>query len=396
MNRRLICQAIAFLALLGACSSGALAQTEGSKLRLKDYRPVENATRSRATVSTGSLTVVAAPGATIYLELIGSQRSDKRQGLIGQEIAFFIFNELRPGRYRVSAELSGHQEAEDQEVTVVPGKTQGVEFRLRPITYTPTIKTNVKTGTIGYVIGGVKIVRDIQNSTATLPNLPAGVYEIEISTTEVGYRPLKDRIEVGAGRTAFEKKLEHKVSEGILASSWTSLDGWDVPSGWSISSRILHVNGPGVGLPRNENFRYYTDFSLVSDVKLVNDMAVSLVLRAQDKQNYYLIQITGGKADEANVLRGFVVKDGASRRLQDSISVGGYAGKLTGEFFELTIECVKNKFTVSISDQNGERQTLGVLTDYDSHFPIGAAGIAARAQEQNDISRFIVTPLPAR
>ncbi len=77
---------------------------------------------------------------------------------------------------------------------------------------------------------------------------------------------------------------------------------------------------------------------------MINGVAASFVVHAVDKQNYYLIQITGPNADEPYVLRGFVVKKGVSQRLK-RISIGEYSTTLQpGKFFEVSITMVRTVF----------------------------------------------------
>jgi hypothetical protein len=117
------------------------------------------------------------------------------------------------------------------------------------------------------------------------------------------------------------------------------------------------------------------------------------VLRAQDKQNYYLIQVTGANAPKPYELQSFIIKNGVSQILQPPLSISGVAEKITGKTFEATIKFVDNKISISVSDSNtGDILPLGNLTDFNRTFSIGAPGMAARGQEQVEIARFIVTP----
>lgn len=411
MKKSLTPEAIVLLVLIIACCGLAFAQREGTG-RIKpapketkpaplrkprNPKPVAGAVVEKPTVSTGSLTIVAEPGATVYIESDGKQKSDNREGKIERGKTAYIANGLNPGRYRVLVELAGYEDAEGKDgerfVEVAPGMTKGVEFKLRPTHYDFTIKTNVGTGEVTYgAVGGDKTTVKAQDGSARLQNLRAGKYEVEISAS--GYITWKGVIDVGEGKTGINRNLERRRSTELMAASWTSLDSWEVPRGWSVQSQKLQVSGEGIALHRNVNFRNYADFKLVSDVKMLNNVAASFVLRAQDKQNYYLIQITGSRADEPFVLRGFVVKNGVTQRLQDSINIGAHTTILAGQFFELTINCAGNKFAVSIGDSNtGEQPVLGVLTDLDRHFSSGAPGIAARGQEHNEIGRFIIEPI---
>ena len=125
---------------------------------------------------------------------------------------------------------------------------------------------------------------------------------------------------------------------------------------------------------------------------MLNGIAASFAVRAVDGQNYYLIQITGAKADEAYVLRGFVVKNGVAQRFGSVIPIDAFTGTLKqNQFFSVSMEATDNKFKVSVTDsETGDVLPLGTLEDPNRNFKIGAAGIAIRDNEQNEIERFVV------
>jgi hypothetical protein len=175
---------------------------------------------------------------------------------------------------------------------------------------------------------------------------------------------------------------------------WTKegLQEWEMPAGWQDSRRTLLVKGAGVALPREKGFRFYRDFQLVSNAKMNNGMAVSFALRARDAQNYYLLQLTGAKADERHVVRLYIVKNGVARRIR-AVPFSSSAAKVmdSGQFFSVTIKVVGYEMAVEINDsETGGSHTLGVLTDPDQNFPVGAVGIAVRGEEENVIERFVV------
>jgi hypothetical protein len=372
------------------------------KLPRRKFKPVETAVVSKETASTGSLSVRAEAGAKITLELIDSQsEKDNLEGQVPSGKSLFIFNELKPGRYRVSVELEGYRDAEgkdEREVEIKRRQNEPLEFDLREVSYDVTIITNVTSGEFRYAAKGQQQVftRNFREGKIILP-LHAGTYEIEIRPTEFVYEPLKKEIEIGPGKVKYNAELIRRPSPGVLAANWTTRravdEVWDMPQGWSFNQGALVVNGKGIALPKDETYRSYADLEMVCDVKLNNGIAASFVLRAEDEKNYYLVQITGASADEPHVLRGYVVKDGAPRRLQSSISISGFASSTTGVPFELSIKFIGNKIGVSITDSTtGRLIPLGELTDFNSTFSIGAAGIAVRDNEQFEIGRFVIQP----
>lgn len=422
MNKALIPTILSTLVLAIILVASARAQEEGtggikpspaanpgprreSKGTAKTFRPVYSSMKAQPTITTGALSVVAAPGAVVYLEPVGGKqgKSDLKGNL--KEKRQFIFNALKPGDYIVSVELEGYEDPGhpkgEQKVTIVAGRTEPVDFNLRPITHKVTIKTNVKTGELKYAAPGEQPrVLYFSNGLAALPPLPKGKYQIEISTDEPGYPLLKDAIEVGPDKpTSFEANLKRRVSEAMLSPPWTraELKEWGAPAQWGVLQDKLLVKGKGMALPANENYRHYVDFEIVSDVQMMNDKGVAFILRAQDRQNYYLVQLTGGASEERYLLRGFVVKNNVPRPLGSPITISGYRESITGKSFELNIKVVGNKISVYLNDtQSGDNYPLAEsLVDYDRHFSSGAPGIAALDQEENHIGRFVVSPIKA-
>jgi hypothetical protein len=341
----------------------------------------------RVTPTTGTLAVAAEPNATILVEPVSG--GEGQEGTIPPDERIFIFNDLKPGRYRVAAELDGYQPAEKQ-VLVVSNKPSPVTLNLRPITYNVTINTNVASGEVRYVTKGEPPrFAQIQSGKAVLPNLRAGKYDLDIRPGEVGYQTLLASMTL-PGKTSFDVELKKLLSTKSLFPAWTSLDDWDAPAEWHVASRKLEVKGRGIAIPRDESYRYYADFQLISDVNMLNGVAASFVVHYVDTKNYYLIQLTGAKADETYVLRGFAVVNGVSQRL-GTIPIEGFAETMKpNQFFKVSIKMAGNNISVSIPDNQGEFLPLGVLTDPNKNFPIGAIGIAARDNEQNEIGRFIV------
>jgi hypothetical protein len=358
------------------------------------------------TPTTGTIVVSAEPKAVIVVESVRGGTGD--EGTVPADDRQFVFNNLAPGRYRVAAELDGYQPAEE-EVVVTAGKTAAVSLDLRPITFNVNLTTNVTTGEVRYAPvvarndpstgevkyerapGGETRIMQIQNGRAVLSNLRTGTYGLDIRADEVGYQTLLATVTL-PGKTDFDIKLNKLLSTKTFSATWTSLEGWEAPTSWTVATRKLSLTGPGIALPKDESYRYYSDFQLSSDAKMINGVAASFVVRAVDKQNYYLIQLTGAKSDEPYVLRGFIVRNGAPQRMGSPIPIDGFVQTLKpNQFFTVSIKGTDNSFNVSITDsQTGDVLPLGILTDPNRNFKVGAVGLAVRDTEQNEIGRFIV------
>lgn len=350
----------------------------------------------RVTPTTGSLSVAAEANATILVEPIKIRRAQAQQGIVPALERIFVFNDLKPGRYRVEGTLAEHHSVE-KEVVIAASKSQSVTLDFRPILYSVTINTNINTGELKYGAEGQALsnLAPVQNSSVRL-NLPAGKYVVEIVPSEFGYEPQRHTFSLTADQTILDVPLKRNfITMETLSPMWTNaeLQTWDMPDAWRPDSKKnLTVKGSGVALPRDEGYRYYKDFKLSSSAKMLNGVAVSFVLRARDSQNYYLLQVTGEKSDEPYTVRLFVVKNGVEQRIRAiPIPRGGAKAMGSGQFFTVSIKMIDYAITVEIEDtETGAPYPLGVLTDPARNFAVGAVGIAGHPNEENVIGRFVV------
>ncbi len=349
----------------------------------------------RVTPTTGSLSVAAESNATILVEPTNVRNGQGQQGIVPSGKRIFVFNDLKPGSYRMAGTLAGHHPVET-EVVIAANKSQSATLDFLPILYSVIINTNISAGELMYGTGQpLSNMVAIQNKRAQL-NLPAGKYFVEIIPAEFGYETLRNTFSLAGDQTVLNFPLKRIVlTTDTLSPTWTSaeLQAWEMPTGWQPDSKKnLSVKGPGVALPREESVRNYKDFKLSSSAKMLNGFAVSFALRARDLQNYYLLQLTGEKSDEPYMVRLFVVKNGLEQRIQAiPIPSSGRRAMGAGQFFEVSIKMIDYAITVEIEDsETGAPFPLGVLTDPAHNFAVGAVGIAGRTDEENVIGRFVV------
>lgn len=368
-------------------------------------RAVVKASKPVTTATTGALSVATTqPNVTIYVEGAGGEAF---KGDVGADERQFVFNRLKPGRYTVYAEGQGYTDSEEETVVVRANQTTPVTLRLDPITFNASfsIKDNegalVREGSIRYapaVLQGNEYVRkgktsyqEFTNGNVTLASLSPGLYIADITVKEAGYAPEKTTFTVKDNAT-FNVTLKRLETRTNFSASWGSLAAWEAPQGWRTESSKLVVNGQGVALPKDDAVRFYTNFELRSNIRMVNGVAASFVVRAMDARNYYLIQLTGASADEPYMLRGFVVKDGRVAQQLGSAPINSFASTLqTGKFFAVKMKMQDNQIRVWITDsQTGDLLTLGILKDPYNTYNIGAVGLAARDREQNEVADFTV------
>lgn len=359
------------------------------------------------TVTTGTLSVDAYPNAII--RVVPLKGGTALEGTVPKNERLFIFGSLKPGAYLVAATLDGYKPAE-QRIQIFANKHKGVTLNLQQVFYTVKINTNVASGEVRYApvistteagkaeklykaSGETRVVL-IENHSAVLPALPRGTYGVDIRSGEVGFETKLGTITVPDETDGEEVKLEVTLKNLRSTETFNALiaDQWDFPPKWRIASSLLSTNGKGLAIPHDPLFRYYTDFQLISDARMVNGVAVSFIARAAvDKEDYYLIRLTGPNAEEPYQLSGFIVKHGVPQRFQ-SISVNHLSVALKpNKFFKISIKMKANNIEVKLWDsQTGEYYPLGGFADSYANFGIGAVGIAASDKEQAQFGSFIV------
>jgi hypothetical protein len=340
------------------------------------------------TPTKGTLVIVAEPNAYCRLEYL------KPNGEVNEETPFtiprseqsIIINDLSPGRYRVTAE--GYRASNGlQEVKIEANKYAKVE--LQPITYNVTIRLNASSGKLYYAKSGeVEKSVDIQNNLANLSNLIGGDYTIKVDPDDAAFKQFNTTLRV-PGESVVSYTLDRLESRDFLGA--TASD-WSLPGGWYFSAGKIMVKSAGVALPSDATYRNYKDFQLSAQAKMVNGVAASFVVHAVDPQNYYLIQITGQNADEPYVLRGYIVRNGSAQRFGRTIPISQFSETLKqGKFFQVILAMTGNEIVVKVQDsETGDLLKLGILPDPSNSFRIGAVGIAARNNEQNEISQFSI------
>jgi hypothetical protein len=354
-------------------------------------RPYERTVRVPVLPKTGELLVVAESGASLRLQLLRNDKVVKEYQGDGYTISSgersILFKNLPPGQYRVVGDLNGYKPATSTPVTVKAGLPEKVELNLEQITYNISVRLNAGSGTLRYAKGG-EVARSVsfQNNLAVLSGLTGGDYTIKIIADDASYKQMNTTLTVSSNsQVSFD--LERLESRAFLGSSASD---WALPGGWSFSSGKLLVRGSGMGLPSDDSYRHYTNFQLSTDVRMINGIAVSFAVHVVDPQNYYLVQITGPKADEPYVLRGFIVKNGVAQRFGRTVPTSQFSETLKpGKFFQVVLTMADADITVKVHDsETGDLLKLGILPDPSRTFRIGAVGIAARENEQNEFSAF--------
>ncbi len=367
-------------------------------------------------VKTSNLTVSTQFNADVLIERLDAKgtpfkpvkATKKQSNEDSVETATVEFENLVPGNYKITSSLDGF-DTQEAEVLVPKEKTIGISLDLEPIKYQLAIETNVSDGEVRYAPAELKgkdlngklstketggyCIAPIKNGKALIQELRKGYYNIDIrpSPTAIEYQPVLTAVNVpNEAEESYNIPLEKKISTETFATAWTAND-WVLPGGWRLDKALKTSNAAGIALPRSDQYRYYTDFEMVSDVKSNDGDAISFVMRAVDAQNYYLIQIFGAKAAEPFVAKGYIVKDGKTEQIFSN-PIEHFATTIkAGKSFRVIIRGKDNKFEVSIEDSaTADVKPVGNIIDRDNNFRKGAVGIASLGNANFQVDSFTV------
>ena len=376
--------------------------------------PVKEIKVQTRVVKTSNLTVSTEDKAEVVLE---SKTDGKQTKKIVSDKGAVEFENLSPGKYQVSANLDGFY-SQETDVTIEPQKTVGISLDLEPVSYQLNIRTNITEGEVRYAparlegtnadgslktveTGGYCIV-PVKKGGAMIRELKKGYYNIDIRPSAVEYQPVLTAINVpteildeddpnSKEPQSYQINLEKKISTGTFASAWTTQD-WNLPAGWKIENREMKTGGlAGIAVPRNEQYLYYTNFEMISDVLLNNGKSIGFVFRMIDSQNYYVLQISGANAAEPFLATGYVVKNGKPELLFSNPTEHFSKTIKAKKPFRVVIKSEENTFKIFIEDSsNGERLNVGNMIDRDKTFRKGAVGVQGSAGANSDIGFFTV------
>jgi hypothetical protein len=374
-------------------------------------------------VRASSLSVVTTAGAKVEIKPL-AKTTKAPPPVVADRNGSAIFEDVKPGEYRVSASKDGFVTQEQDLVKIAPQRTHVLDLSLPPITYKLRIRTpNVTDGEVrfaqaeykgkdanGSIIAEefgnkcfVKIQKVGNGGVAEISDLRKGYYNLDIRPAALQYEPTLVGLNVpddteqdpsGEAKT-FEIEPVTKISTEVFGASWTK-DSWIVPAGWSLSNRLKVGNSPGVALPRDERYRYYTNFELISDVKLSDGGTAGFALRAADPLNYYLVQISGQNAPEPNFVKGFIVQNGEAKQFF-SVSAPFAATTSSKNGFRVLIKGDAKGFAMWIENsETGVRKPVTIISDPYNTFQKGAVGIASREKSNFEVMSFQVCPNECR
>ena len=356
------------------------------------YEPLEQ----KVTLQTGRVMVIRAEllskygrvsigpaieGAKIYVDdkLLdpSKYRIDTTSGLV-------IIDEVEPGERRIAYDHPDYviverkfkiSPASDYIWTFIP-KRAGVEL---------IVKTTP--GALVYVDDKFR-GRSSDEGILKVIDISPGRHEVRI--TSEGFEDIKQSIEFEFQKPVqLEKELVPVALSSELGEDFSNgLASWDAPASWQAKGGKVNVKGPGVGLIRSY---VYKDFKMAIDFRFVNGKGAAWVVRARDKQNYYLFQLTGPKSQTPNRFNSYVYKNGEPQLLGTMPVVEDLSRP--DDAYTITIEAkgplIKHYIQLKSEPLNGS-MPLGLLLD--SSFSYGAVGVGTKDGEEFILYTLFVLP----
>lgn len=198
-------------------------------------------------VKTSNLSVSTEPGAEVSLKsLLASEKPIKPVNANKNGIA--VFQDLKPGKYKIIAKKDGFDTQEQDEVVILPKTTHGLDMDLKPITYSLKIETNLTDGEVRYAqavykgldakgsiiadeIGNYCIVKVQKNGEAVVPDLKKGYYNLDIRPAALEYQSafvgvnVPDDTEQDDEKTSSDiKTFQIDLEKNQHANLWHGLD----------------------------------------------------------------------------------------------------------------------------------------------------------------------------
>ena len=400
-----------------ATNSSAGRRTTPAASRVRRVAPT--VVRETKVVPVTVLTVTTEPGAIVSFAKVGSL---PKRDIPADQDGFAIYNDIAPGIYTVVATKDGFETAEADSVTIVPQRAQGLDMGLKPITYRLRIQTNVTGGDVLFApaietgkdakgnilsrqLGNYCVVPIQPNGIAEITDLKKGYYDIDIRPSALefeakgtGVKLPEDIYQDDGSTTAlktFNINLDKKISTEEFSTVWTAAD-WNLPASWRLD-RGMQVKAEGIALPRNERYLYYTSFELVSNVKLKDGRSIGFVVRAVNPKNYYLLEISGARAEVPNTARLFAVVNGVPKYLNAASTLAFKKTLESADGFRVIVrsdDTSDTGFSIWIEDSNtGEAHGVGDLKDQNNTFRKGAVGIAGFQNADFEVNYFrVCTP----
>lgn len=161
---------------------------------------------------------------------------------------------------------------------------------------------------------------------------------------------------------------------------------WEAPSSWkprADGKPGLRVSGPGKGYRRDT---IYKDFDMHMTISINDDTGAVWIVRARDKANYYLFQLTPTQFTT------YICKDGQTSRVGSSQAISRNLLPRSGEMFRVHVTANTSEIRTFIKDKDGVDKPISVLKSPDAALSDGRIGFGTLDKEDFTIHLLTVIP----
>ncbi|MBI4854486.1 MAG: PEGA domain-containing protein [Acidobacteria bacterium] len=190
-----------------------------------------------------------------------------------------------------------------------------------------------------------------------------------------------------------EASLSLRPNSSEFVDNFDDLVFWDAPKEWEAKKGYLRINTREVGLPKE---RSYCNANVVFGLRLLNSRGAAWVVRANDKENYYLFCINGIDGAYPNKLVTYICRKGKIDLTQPATAPSPLPSQLKAsqsQTYRIEILIKDNVIEHIFTDnQTGERVSIGFFRDEKNLFPCGNIGFVAPFGEDFQAYGFVIKP----
>jgi hypothetical protein len=240
-----------------------------------------------------------------------------------------------------------------------------------------------------------------ESGQVTIPDLEPGMHTVR-AEKDLHEKSVQTREFIAGEEVTLEMRLVLTALSPARSDSFREgIKFWDAPATWQASNAAgnlgMIVSGPGVGFARdivNDRNHVYKDFKMTFSISFRNGKGAVWIMRARDKNNYYLFQLVGPNGDSPNTFRSFIYQDGEAKPLRAAERVPEDLGR-PDDMFHITIEAVGgtiiHRIQANSAPKTEEPKPFSVLEDV--IFPQGGVGFGTKEGEEFIVRLWNVLPI---
>jgi hypothetical protein len=334
----------------------------------------------------GVIRIGGAPaGAKIFLD--ESPLTAARLAMENQNV---VIPKVPVGKYRLRISKDGYAEFA-KEIEVTPGKPTFISAPLDLARV--TLNLTSEPGARVYVGNEEKAI--IPSDGGVMIPLAPGRHLLRI--TKDGYQEWKKDLTLSLASGPVTERINLVPIPTSTEGDWQPSLGakkWRPQPGWRFDANGALIKGDSLALFTTEtsrDFNVYRDFKLEFDVVFTNGKGVAWVVRAKDRSNYYLFEISGARSGRP-AFNFYVCQDG-KLELKESRPIVENIDK-PGDSFHLIFEARGNRFDTQLtiaSAPSAKPYLIGIFQD--DAFIYGGVGFRGKDQFESLLQTFFILPI---